>query len=109
MRDARGRQVLRDAEARLHRKRVGRYFGVGAVVGLAIAPAFIYLFYRIVGPHPADPLLLAPFWVRWKVKIVGGALFMTWAACCFGVIALLERTLGRRRRFPYLDEYEKAS
>jgi hypothetical protein len=105
LRDRRGREVLRETEARLHSRRVGRYFGVGAVVGILIAPLFIYVFMRVMGDSiDQDPMAMS-VWVRWKAKIVGGTLFLVWTSCCLGVVALLERTLGRRRKFPYLDEY----
>ena len=46
---------------------------------------------------------------RWWAGHIGKLLFVIWAGLTLGTVALLERTLGRRRRFSYLDEYEKSS
>ncbi len=82
MRDPSARRVLYDAESRWQRRRQTRVISIAAVLGLV-------LFY------PACA--------------VGGAI--TGFGVAFGAgaaaVAVLDRLLRDKRRFPYLDEYEK--
>jgi hypothetical protein len=55
LRDPRGRQVLRDAESRLHRQRLSRYIAVGAVFGILLAGTFYGLYYWTSGEDPGTP------------------------------------------------------
>jgi hypothetical protein len=101
LRDPRGRQVLRDAESRLHRQRLSRYVAVGAVFGVVLAFIMYGLFYWMADVDPGEPAFL----VRRTPRPIVLIIFVVWAGLCLGLIALLERTLGRRRKFPYLDDY----
>jgi len=88
--------VLRGAESRWQNKRHARFVAIGAVVCVA----FLFIEY-VVFPIRAEEEILAGGGADWHELRpflgVGGAL---------AVVALLELTLGRRRKFPYLDEYE---
>jgi hypothetical protein len=85
MRDTRALAVLYDAESRWQRRRQGRVISTAAVVG--VIPFFPTLF--MIGGI-------------WNAFIVAGVTGM-------GALAVLERSLGARRKFPYLDDYEKRS
>ncbi len=82
MRDPSARRVLYDAESRWQKRRQARAISIGAVVGLV----------------PFYPTCLA-----------GGAIIGFGVAFATGAVAVavIDRLLGNRRRFPYLDEYEK--
>jgi hypothetical protein len=102
LRDPRGRQVLRDAESRLHRQRLNRYVAVGAVFCVVLGVILYGLFYWIAGVDLGRPEYL----VRGgAARAIGMIILTVLAALALGLIALLERTLGRRRKFPYLDDY----
>ncbi len=84
MRDPSARRVLYDAESRWQKRRQTRAISLAAVVGLV------------------------PFY---PACLMGGAI--TGFSVAFGTgavaVAILDRLLGNRRRFPYLDDYEKTS
>lgn len=101
LRDPRGRQVLHDAESRLHRQRLSRYIGVGAVFGIILGCSLYGLFFWISGQDPGTPEALT----KRPPRAVTYVIFAVWAGLTLGFIALLERTFGRRRKFPYLDDY----
>jgi hypothetical protein len=83
MRDPSARRVLYDAESRWQKQRQTRAISIAAVPGLV-------LFY---------PSCLIGGWIIGFGVALGAGVV---------AVAVLDRLLGERRRFPYLDEYEKS-
>lgn len=102
LRDRNGRRVLREAESRWQRKRHARFISIGALVGLLLFMGVVYV-----------SLVLAPGELGESAEAYGRAAydangFAASIAAGGGIatIAILEATLGSRRRYPYLDDYE---
>jgi hypothetical protein len=84
LRDPRARGFLFEEESRYQRKRNGRMLSGGAVVGLlAFFPSMVF---------------------------VGGGMIVAFATAFVvsaGAVVAIDRLFGGRRKFPYLEEFEK--
>jgi hypothetical protein len=103
LRDLRGRQVIHDAESRWQGRRHARFISIGAVVAILLAAGFYAVSYYVFGPELfEDDQILAR-------RRLGKLLVAVALGAAIGVIGVLEMTVGRKRRYPFLDEYERSS
>jgi hypothetical protein len=107
MRDARARRYLYEAESRWQRKRHARHIAFGTVVAILLG-VFLYrlIFPLMLGTDESGAHVSDPFGARgllqWLPVIIG-------ACGGLGVVALFEIADRGKRRFPFLDDYEKSA
>lgn len=114
LRESRTRYMFRDLEARWQSKQHGRFIKAGAIAGVITLVLMIALMSTCMNSQPQPDrsrVSVATQRVRdradarttWGwMKIVGGVTFCV----AFGVMTGATAIFGRRRRFPYVDEYE---
>jgi hypothetical protein len=101
LRDSRARQYLHEEESRWQRKRHARFISLGALVAVPL----IFLMYYVIFPLILAQREAAGLGARAGDRVLGWIPILVGFGGGLGVIAVLEMTLGRKRKFPYLDEY----
>jgi len=110
LRERRARDYLHELESRSQRRKHARYISAGAIAGILVFVASWILIGWIASNHPTGASVRVPLRGGSVAVNDGNAPFFAAALAGLGALAatttVLELTRGRRRRFPYLDEYD---